>query len=93
MVAPSGFELRRHPHQELALALRNFEEALEHLPVNEVANRKELLFEVAQGHAEAGELAKAIDCGHELANLDFSYREIHQLLDEWQARLSQDVAP
>jgi hypothetical protein len=26
---------------------------------------------------------------HELANLDFSYRDIGRLLDEWQTRLQQ----
>jgi tetratricopeptide (TPR) repeat protein len=72
------------------LAQRNFEEALQALPAGEVSRRKELLFELAQGCAEAGELAHAVDLGHELANLDFSYRDIGRLLDEWQARLQQD---
>jgi predicted Zn-dependent protease len=71
------------------LAQRNFEEALQHLPVSETARRRELLFELAQGCAEAGDLAHAIDLGMELANLDFGYRDINRLLDEWQARLHQ----
>jgi tetratricopeptide (TPR) repeat protein len=71
------------------LAQRNFEEALDYLPVNEVGNRKDILFELAQGHAEAGELIRALDLAHELANLDFGYRGIDRLLDEWQARLQQ----
>jgi hypothetical protein len=72
------------------LAQRNFEEALQALPPGEAARRKELLFELAQGCAEAGDLAHAVDLAHEVANLDFSYRDIGRLLDEWQARLQQD---
>ena len=35
----------------------------------------------------------SVDIGHELANLDFAYRDIGRLLDEWQARLQKaDVA-
>jgi tetratricopeptide (TPR) repeat protein len=71
------------------LAQRNFEEALQALPPGEAARRKELLYELAQGCAEAGDLAHAVDLAHELANLDFTYRDIGQLLDEWQTRLRQ----
>jgi tetratricopeptide (TPR) repeat protein len=71
------------------LAQRNFEEALQHLPVGETVRRKELLFELATGCAEAGDLARAVDLGMELANLDFGYRDINRLLDQWQARLQQ----
>ena len=34
-------------------------------------------------------LTVAIELGHELANLDFSYRNIGRLLDDWQNRLQQ----
>jgi tetratricopeptide (TPR) repeat protein len=68
------------------LARRNFEEALENLPKGETANRKEVLFELARGHAEAGELEQALEHGHELANLDFAYKGIGRLVDEWEAR-------
>jgi tetratricopeptide (TPR) repeat protein len=71
------------------LAERNFEEALQHLPAGEVSNRKEVLFELANGLAEAGDLARAVDYANELANLDFTYRDINQLLDDWQQRLQQ----
>jgi tetratricopeptide (TPR) repeat protein len=71
------------------LAQRNFEEALQGLPAGEENSRKELLFQLAQGAAEAGDLAKAMDLGYELANLDFGYRDIGRLLDEWQSRLQQ----
>jgi tetratricopeptide (TPR) repeat protein len=71
------------------LAQRNFEEALKEMPPNEEAARKEVLFLLAQGHADAGDLARAVDVGHELANLDFAFRDIGRLLDEWQTRLQQ----
>jgi tetratricopeptide (TPR) repeat protein len=71
------------------LARRNFEEALKHLPAEEQALRKDILYQLAQGSAQAGELATAVDLAHELANLDFSYRDIGKLLDEWQTRLEQ----
>lgn len=71
------------------LAQRNFEDALQGLPPNETETRKEILLVLAQGLAEAGDLAKAVDMGHELANLDFGYGDIGRLLDEWQARLQE----
>ncbi len=71
------------------LAQRNFEEALSNLPPAEDASRKELLFQLAQGAADTGDLAKAVDLGYELANLDFGYRDIGRLLDEWQQRLQR----
>jgi tetratricopeptide (TPR) repeat protein len=71
------------------LAERNFEEALRALPPSEEAARKDLLFQLAQGNAEAGELNRAVEFGLELANLDFGYNNIGRLLDEWQARLQQ----
>jgi tetratricopeptide (TPR) repeat protein len=74
------------------LAKRNFEEALQHLPAGEEATRKELLFHLATGNAEAGDLAAAMDFGHELANIDFLYRDIGRLLDEWQEQLERSKA-
>jgi tetratricopeptide (TPR) repeat protein len=71
------------------LAQRNFEDALRNLPAGEDATRKELLFQLAQGSADAGDLGKAVELGYELANLDFGYRDIGKLLDDWQARLQQ----
>ncbi|HTU92850.1 MAG TPA: hypothetical protein VMF69_22410 [Gemmataceae bacterium] len=68
------------------LAERNFEEALKNLPTGEINNRKEILYELAVGCAESNDLNKAIDMGTELANIDFSYRDIGRLLDEWQTR-------
>ena len=82
-----GFCFKRRNNWRLAQ--RNFEEALSLLPESDEANRKEVMFQLAHGFAEAGDLVKAIDFGHELANLDFNYKEIGKLLDEWQERLQQ----
>jgi Flp pilus assembly protein TadD len=71
------------------LAQRNFEDALQQIPASEEAAKKEVLYELARGFAEAGDLGRAIDLGSELANLDFGYRDIGRLLDDWQARLQQ----
>lgn len=71
------------------LAQRNFEEALQTIPSTEESMRKEIMFQLAQGAAEAGDLTKAVDMAYELANIDFGYKEIGRLLDEWQARLQE----
>jgi tetratricopeptide (TPR) repeat protein len=68
------------------LAQRNFEDALQALPPDEEDMRKELLFQLATGAAEAGELSRALELAYELANLDFGYKDIGRLLDEWQAQ-------
>jgi tetratricopeptide (TPR) repeat protein len=82
-----GFSFKSR--QNWRLAQRNFEEALDHIPTTEENHRKEILYQLATGHAEAGELKAAVDAAHELANLDFSYREIGRLLDEWQEQLQK----
>jgi len=71
------------------LARRNFEECLRNIPVGEDAARKEVLYQLAQGNADAGDFTAAVDMATELANLDFRYRDIGKLLDEWQAKLEQ----
>lgn len=68
------------------LAQRNFEEALQQVPPNEETHRKEILYQLATGHAEAGDLTKALDLGHELANIDYVYKDIGRLLEEWQQK-------
>ncbi len=75
------------------LAQRNFEEALRLIPTAEAAKKKEVLFLLAEGCAEAGDLAHAVDVANELANIDFSYRDVGRLLDEWQTRLDGAKAP
>jgi tetratricopeptide (TPR) repeat protein len=74
------------------LAQRNFEEALQTLPPDDTSKRKDILYELACGHAAAGDLVKALDLAHELAHLDFSYRDISVLLEQWQTRLQQAQA-
>ena len=71
------------------LAQRNFEDALKAMPETETETRKEVLLQLAVGAAGAGDLAAAVDVGHELANLDFGYGDIGRLLDEWQAKLQE----
>jgi tetratricopeptide (TPR) repeat protein len=71
------------------LAQRNFEEALPLVPPSEETHRKEILYQLACGFAEAGDLARATELGLELANIDFGYRDIGRLLDEWQERMQQ----
>jgi hypothetical protein len=51
--------------------------------------RKEILFQLAQGYAESGDLNRAVDLACELANLDFSYKDIGKLLDEWNSKLQK----
>ncbi len=69
------------------LARTNFEEALADIPPTEEHDKKELLFQLASGCAENGDLPRALDLGHELANIDFSFKNIGRLLDEWNDRL------
>jgi tetratricopeptide (TPR) repeat protein len=71
------------------LAQRNLEEALAQVPPGEEESRKEILYQLAVGSAESGELQKAIDLGHDLANIDFGFRDIGKLLDEWHDRLQE----
>jgi Flp pilus assembly protein TadD len=70
------------------LAQRNFEDALRNLPPGENGRRKEILFQLAQGCAESGDVSAAVEWGYELANEDFAYKNIGQLLDQWQTRMA-----
>ncbi|HEV3236883.1 MAG TPA: tetratricopeptide repeat protein [Gemmataceae bacterium] len=72
------------------LARRNFEECLRTIPLGEEVARKETLFQLAKGCADAGETQPAVDFANELANLDFNYREIGKLLDAWQEQLQRE---
>jgi tetratricopeptide (TPR) repeat protein len=69
------------------LAQRNFEEGLVNIPDGEEPVKKELLYQLATGLADNGDLPRALDLGHELANLDFGFKNIGKLLDEWNDRL------
>jgi tetratricopeptide (TPR) repeat protein len=70
------------------LAQRNFEDALPQLSTGDPALHKEALYQLATGCAEAGDLARAVDVACELINLDFGYKNISELLDTWQAKVS-----
>jgi tetratricopeptide (TPR) repeat protein len=71
------------------LAQRNFEEALGHLSAAEEKLRKEILYQLAKGYAETGDLTRAVDMACELANLDFSYKDIGKLLDDWTNKMQR----
>jgi tetratricopeptide (TPR) repeat protein len=71
------------------VARRCFEEALAEVPAEEEAAHKELLFQLAVGHAEEGDLESAVDLAGLLTHLDDSYRAIGQLVEEWQSRAQQ----
>jgi tetratricopeptide (TPR) repeat protein len=68
------------------LAQRNFEEALQNLAAGESLLRKEAMYLLALGYAETGEVERAMDLGCELANLDFNYKNIGMLVEDWQAK-------
>jgi tetratricopeptide (TPR) repeat protein len=82
-----GYNFKRKNNWRLAQ--RNFEEALSQVPGNDEESRKDIMFQLASGLAESGDFAKALDLGHELANIDFAFRDIGRLIDEWQAKLEE----
>ena len=75
------------------LAQRNFEEALPQLGIGEEELRKEVLYQLAKGHASAGDVQRAVDLGCELANLDFAFKDVAHLLDEWNSQLQRAPLP
>ncbi|MFO0937778.1 MAG: hypothetical protein U0798_14840 [Gemmataceae bacterium] len=68
------------------LAQRNFEDALAALPESDEDSRKDVLFSLAVGASENGDRQRALDLGHELANIDYGYNNIGALLDQWEGR-------
>ncbi len=73
----------------IRLAQRNLEEALQQLGTSDTALRKEAMYLLALGYVETGELQRALDLGSDLANLDFNYKNIGTLLDDWQAKVAK----
>jgi tetratricopeptide (TPR) repeat protein len=71
------------------LALRNFEEALQNMNENETVLRKEAMYYLAVGHAETNDFNRALELGSDLANLDYNYKNIGTLLDQWQAKAAK----
>ena len=78
-----------HSRKNWRLAQRNFEEALQHLGPSDAYLKKETMYLLAVGYANAGEINRAVDIGCELANLDFNYKNIGNLLDEWQTKAAK----
>jgi tetratricopeptide (TPR) repeat protein len=68
------------------LAQRNFEDALASLPENDELSKKDVLFHLAVGAAENGDVPRALDLGHELANIDYGYQGIGTLIETWEGR-------
>jgi tetratricopeptide (TPR) repeat protein len=71
------------------LARRALEDGLKELPREDMTLRREFLFELARGAADHGDLTTAVERGNELAFLDFNYRAISELLEEWRGGLQR----
>lgn len=71
------------------LARKNYSEALHAASTGDEEIRKELLFELARLAVEEGDWRTAVELGNELADLDFGYRNIGKLLDQWQNQLEK----
>lgn len=71
------------------LALRNFEESLQHMTESDGFLRKEAMYYLAVGYAETNDLDRALELGSDLANLDYNYKNISTLLDQWQAKAAK----
>ena len=61
-------------------------------PTAEAAKKKEVLFLSARAAPKRAICARR-GCRQRLANIDFSYRDIGRMLDEWQTRLDGAKAP
>jgi tetratricopeptide (TPR) repeat protein len=79
-----GHAFRKRNHWRLAQ--RNYEEALNALPTNDEDARKDVLYHLAVGCAENGDIPRALDLGHELANIEYGYRNIGSMIDQWEGR-------
>ncbi|GBD36847.1 hypothetical protein HRbin36_01975 [bacterium HR36] len=75
--------------KNFALARRNFQDALDSLPPGEEELRKDVLYELAVLAAQEKDYETAIRLGTELGNLDYFYRDIGKLLEQWQAEASR----
>lgn len=71
------------------LARKNYSEALQATSSGEEEIRKEILYEMAHLAVEEGDWRTAVELGNELADLDFGYRNIGKLLDDWQSQLEK----
>jgi tetratricopeptide (TPR) repeat protein len=78
--------------KERRLAQRNFEEALQNLPAGDAAAKKDILYHLARGHADQGDYAKALQYAYDLANLEYGYKDIGKLIEEWKVK-APDARP
>jgi hypothetical protein len=51
--------------------------------------RKEAMYYLAVGYAETNDFNRALELGSDLANLDFNYKNISTLLDQWQSKAAK----
>jgi tetratricopeptide (TPR) repeat protein len=82
------FEVKK----ERRLAQRNFEESLQNLPPGDTGARKDILYHLARGHADQGDYGKALQYAYDLANLEYGYRDIGKLIEEWKKK-APDARP
>jgi tetratricopeptide (TPR) repeat protein len=68
------------------LAQKNFEDGLAHMTAAEEHFRKDVMYHLACGYGSNGELQKAIDLGSELANIDYTFKDVSKKLEEWQTK-------
>ena len=70
------------------LAQRNFEEALRgRAPATEEPARRSCSTSSPAAAPRTATCRARVDLGHELANLDFAFKNIGKLLDEWNDRM------
>jgi tetratricopeptide (TPR) repeat protein len=68
------------------LAQKNLEDGLAQMTMAEEHFRKDVMYHLAVGYSQNGELQKAIDLGSDLANIDYNYRDIGPRIEQWQAK-------
>jgi tetratricopeptide (TPR) repeat protein len=66
-------------------------EALTVLRTGDSSSRKEVLFLLAQNAADTGRWGEALTLGRELANADSNYRQIEDLVSQWQKRRDDEA--
>jgi tetratricopeptide (TPR) repeat protein len=75
------------------LAQKNFEDGLAQMTSTEEHFRKDIMYHLAVGYSQNGELQKAIDLGSELANIDYTFKDIGPKIEQWQAKKDAPKAP
>ena len=75
------------------LAQKNFEDGLQQMTIAEEHFRKDVMYHLACGYSQNGELQKAIDLGSELANIDYTFKDIGPKIEQWQAKKDKPKDP